>query len=165
MTNDGASGVSGLDPAEVVRFNLERALESTPFATADRLRRFLRYIVEKSLAGEAEALREYSIGVEVYGRKPDFDPRVDAIVRVEASRLRRKLCEYYGATGSGDPIRIELPKGTYVPLITQQAETSLAQTPEPDRRRPWWRSAIIWLAILACAAGALYWRWAMSSPR
>src|SRR6266853_3884826 len=109
------NGLSGHEPAEVIRINLERALESSPFATADRLRRFLRYIVEKSLSGQPEALREYSIGLEVYGRKPDFDPRVDAIVRVEASRLRSKLREYYDAAGRRDPIRIELPKGTYVP--------------------------------------------------
>src|SRR6266496_1228385 len=100
------NGLSGVEPADLIRINLKRALGSTPFRTADRLRRFLHHIVEKSLSGQPEALREYSIGVEVYGRKPDFDPRVDAIVRVEASRLRSKLREYYDSAGRSDPIRI-----------------------------------------------------------
>jgi TolB-like protein len=176
MTNDGAHGVTSLDHAEVVRVNLEKVLASSPFATADRLRRFLCYIVEQALAGEADSLKEYSIGVEVYGRKPDFDPRVDAIVRVEASRLRGKLREYYESAGREDPIRIELPKGTYVPLFTPRADPALrgpaknpASTarlpgnPPPDRRWP----GAIWLAILVCAAGALFWGWTMyrGNPR
>src|SRR6266571_130746 len=137
--------VTGLDHAEVVRVNLEKAIASSPFATADRLRRFLRYIIEKSLAGEADVLKEYPIGVEVYGRKPDFDPRVDAIVRVEASRLRGKLREYYEAAGREDPIRIELPKGTYVPLFIQPAESaeSLSKSAALERRR----YAAVWVAI------------------
>jgi adenylate cyclase len=149
--------VTGLDHPEVVRVNLEKAIASSPFATADRLRRFLRYIVEKSLAGEVDVLKEYPIGVEVYGRKPDFDPRVDAIVRVEASRLRRKLREYYEAAGRDDPIRIELPKGTYLPLFIQPAESleSLPKSAAPERRR----SAAAWVAIAACAAGMLFWGW------
>jgi len=149
--------VTGLDHAEVVRVNLEKAIASSPFATADRLRRFLRYIVEKSLAGEADVLKEYPIGVEVYGRKPDFDPRVDAIVRVEASRLRGKLREYYEAAGRDDPIRIELPKGTYAPLFIQPGEVpeSFSKSAAPARRR----SAAAWVAIAACAAGTLFWGW------
>src|SRR5262249_35192259 len=154
MVNDGASGVTALDHAEVVRVNLEKAIASSPFATADRLRRFLRYIVEKSLAGDVDVLKEYPIGVEVYGRKPDFDPRVDAIVRVEASRLRGKLREYYGAAGRNDPIRIELPKGSYVPVFSQPVE-SAPSVAAPERRR----SAAPWVAITACAAGALFWGW------
>jgi len=122
--NNGASGVPGIDPAEVIRINMERALGSTPFASADRLRRFLRYVVEKSLSGQPEGLREYSIGIEVYGRKPDFDPRVDAIVRMKAGRLRGKLCEYYDSAGRTDPIRIELRKGSYTPLSSARRNQS-----------------------------------------
>jgi TolB-like protein len=149
--------VTGLDHAEVVRVNLEKAIASSPFATADRLRRFLRYIVEKSLAGEVDVLKEYPIGVEVYGRKPDFDPRVDAIVRVEASRLRGKLREYYEAAGRDDPIRIELPKGTYVPLFIQPGVSpeSFPKSAAPERGR----HAAAWVAIAACAAGTLFWGW------
>src|SRR5262249_6781959 len=161
MVNDGASGVTALDYAQVVRMNLEKAVASSPFATADRLRRFLRYIVEKSLAGEVGVLKEYPIGVEVYGRKPDFDPRVDAIVRVEASRLRRKLREYYEAAGRDDPIRIELPKGSYVPLVIQSAARDVAY-PEPLPKSSALKrklSVAAWVAIAACAAGALFWGW------
>ena len=136
--------------------NLEKVIGSSPFATADRLRRFLRYIVEKSLAREGEALKEYAIGVEVYGRKPDFDPRIDAIVRVEASRLRGKLREYYETAGHDDSIRIELPKGSYTPLFTPLEEAAKIDA-KPAGHRPWWHSTALRLTLAACAAGLLCW--------
>src|SRR6478735_9533339 len=164
MMNNGASGLSGLDQAEVVRVNLEKVIGSSPFATADRLRRFLRYIVEKSLANEGEALKEYPIGVEVYGRKPDFDPRIDAIVRVEASRLRGKLREYYETAGRDDAIRIELPKGSYAPLFTPRADPApscveLAALYSENPAQGKSRSAIFWVAILVFAALASFLAW------
>jgi hypothetical protein len=164
MRNNGASGLTGLDQGEVVRVNLEKVIGSSPFATADRLRRFLRYIVEKSLAREGEALKEYAIGVEVYGRKQDFDPRIDAIVRVEASRLRGKLREYYETAGRDDSIRIELPKGTYAPLFSpradpapSRAESAVSYPEKPAQGKS--RSAIFWVAILVFAALASFLAW------
>jgi hypothetical protein len=90
--------------------------------------------------GQQDAPREYSIGIEVYGRKPDFDPRVDAIVRVEASRLRGKLREYYDSAGRTDPIRIELPKGSYAPLFKRLEEfpkTASGRGSSPPAERPY----------------------------
>jgi len=164
MRNNGASGLTGLDQGEVVRVNLEKVIGSSPFATADRLRRFLRYIVEKSLAREGEALKEYAIGVEVYGRKPGFDPRIDAIVRVEASRLRGKLREYYETAGHDDSIRIELPKGTYAPLFSPRADPApsrveLAALYSENPAQGKSRSAIFWVAILVFAALASFLAW------
>jgi TolB-like protein len=85
----------------------------------ERLSRFLRFLIERRLAGHDDQLKESVIGVEVFGRQPDFDPRHDAIVRTEASRLRARLAEYYLGKGSGDTLIVELPKGGYVPVIRQ----------------------------------------------
>src|SRR5580698_6188990 len=74
---------------------LERVLASPVFASSNRLSLFLRYTVEQTLAGNAETLKEYTIGTNAYGRKSGFDPSLDTIVRTEARRLRRKLKEYY----------------------------------------------------------------------
>jgi serine/threonine-protein kinase len=79
--------------------------------------RFLRFTVEELLAGRACRLKEYVIGVEVFDRGDSFDPRVDPIVRVEARRLRSKLCDYYEREGRLETLRIEFPKGGYVPRI------------------------------------------------
>lgn len=100
--------------AEAVRVELDRVLASRGFANAGRLSRLLRHVVEKTLAGEGDQLKEYSVGMEVFDRDEKYDPRVDSIVRVEAGRLRSRLEEYYGADGAGDAVRISLPRGAYV---------------------------------------------------
>jgi TolB-like protein len=92
---------------------LEKVLVSPPFVHSERLRRFLAFIVTETLAGHADRLKGYTIGVEVFDRDESFDPAIDAIVRVEATRLRAKLREYYDAEGRNDPVRFELPKGCY----------------------------------------------------
>ncbi len=96
---------------------LERILKSTPLVTSPSLSRFLRYIVEETLAGRGAAIREYTLGVHVFDRGEDFNPRLDPIVRVQARNLRARVAKYYEGSGTNDPIRIELPKGTYVPIF------------------------------------------------
>ena len=100
-----------------VRRQLDRLLASSGFANAGRMSRFLRFVVEQSLAGEGERLKEYVIGVEVFDRDANYDPRVDSIVRVEAARLRTKLTEYYAGEGREDAIVLTLPKGGYAPVV------------------------------------------------
>jgi TolB-like protein len=109
-----------------VRRQLDRLLASAGFANAGRMSRFLKFVVEQSLAGEGERLKEYVIGVEVFDRDTDYDPRVDAIVRVEAARLRTKLTEYYAGDGHGDPLVLSLPKGGYSPVIKIAEHTATA---------------------------------------
>src|SRR5690349_12866637 len=92
-------------PAET-RAQLERILVSPVFAGTERLSRFLSFIVEMALEGRAGEIKEYVIGLEVYQRKESFDPKLDSVVRVEASRLRSRLREYYETIGKNDPIRI-----------------------------------------------------------
>lgn len=89
--------------------------ESPQFGANDRRRAFLRYIVDETLAGRAERLKGYSIGVSVLGRSEDFDATSDPVVRLEARRLRRELEHYYLTDGSNDPLVITIPKGSYVP--------------------------------------------------
>jgi len=96
---------------------LARILKSGPFHQSPRRQRFLEYIVNETLAGRGERLKGYNVALEVFDRPNTFDSNVDPIVRMEAARLRDRLREYYEADGQGDPIRIDLPKGTYTPQI------------------------------------------------
>jgi serine/threonine-protein kinase len=100
-----------------VRAHLDRILSSGCLGQAESLARLLRYLVEETLAGRANCLKEYTVGVEVFERGSDFDPRIDTIVRTQARRLRGKLAAYYSDTGKTDSLAIELPKGTYVPVF------------------------------------------------
>ncbi|HVJ30532.1 MAG TPA: hypothetical protein VNA66_09520 [Gammaproteobacteria bacterium] len=107
-----------------VRRQLDRLLASTGFANAGRMSRFLKFVVEKTLAGEGERLKEYVIGVEVFDRDASYDPRLDSIVRVEAARLRAKLAEYYAGDGRSDAVVLTLPKGGYSASITLEDRTA-----------------------------------------
>jgi TolB-like protein len=102
---------------EAIREELSRILESSMFIQSDRLSRFLRFTVEATLAGEAEMLKEYLIGTEVYDRKPPYHPNIDSIVRSEARRLRSKLKEYYESVGKDDPVLIYYRLGSYAPVF------------------------------------------------
>ncbi len=103
---------------EAVREQLERVITSQDFDASGRNHRFLQYVVEETLAGRGEHIKAYSIATSaVFGRDSTFDALSDPIVRIEASRLRRSLERYYLTTGKHDPIRIEIPKGAYVPTF------------------------------------------------
>ena len=109
---------TGMSP-EAIRAHLSDILASAVFAKADRISRFLRYVVEASLEGRTKQIGEYSIAVDVYDRPQAFDSRLDGIVRVEAGRLRSKLREYYETDGKNSSMRIEFPKGSYAPLFKE----------------------------------------------
>src|SRR5262249_7133317 len=106
-----------------VRSQLERMLTSRSFALSDRQSRLLRFLVEQTLAGKGPSLKESVVGVEVFGKAIDYDPKVDSTVRSEVVKLRARLAEYYSADGSADPWVIRIPKGTYVPTFEQPAAT------------------------------------------
>jgi TolB-like protein len=93
--------------------------------------RFLRVAVERTLDGKGDELKEYLIGVEVFDRKSDYDPRVDPIVRVEARRLRAKLKQYYDGDGRGDAVLIEFATGTYAPRFSWRGAAPSMTAPEP----------------------------------
>lgn len=114
---------------EVVFAELSRILASPPFANAARSQQFLRHVVEHSLRHDEDALKEYTIAVEVFDRDASYDPSIDATVRVEAGRLRSRLRDYYAGPGKGDPLLIEVPKGGY--HATFSTQTVVAPAPEP----------------------------------
>ncbi len=111
---------SGL-PVSAIRDQLGRILASPDFNATDKLRDFLRYIVDEKLAGRPNRLNAYTIALAVFGRGEDFDGTNDPIVRIQAGRLRRALDRYYLAAGSGDPILIDIPKGRYIPRFAALA--------------------------------------------
>lgn len=119
-----------------VRAQIDRILASATFAEAERARKFLRFIVEATLAGRTGEIKESVIGVEVLGRAASFDPRTDPIVRVEAGRLRTRLLSYYHSEGSADPLVIDLPKGGYVPQFQRRSAGALTAQPSSNWRAP-----------------------------
>jgi TolB-like protein/Tfp pilus assembly protein PilF len=138
---------------------LERILRSSGFQNSARRAQLLRYLVERTLAGEGDAISEYGIGVDVFGKPPSFDPRLESIVRTEFSRLRQKLADYYAAGGRADPVVIAFPPRTYVPAFT------IAAGPPPAAPRRFYRSgAVAAAAVLIACAGAWLLRPAPARP-
>lgn len=112
-----------------IRDQLRRILASKHFAKTRKRNRFLEFVCEQALLGHADKLNEYLLGVEVYGRGPDFNPQEDAIVRVQASDIRKSLKDYYADEGKADPWRIDLPPGHYIPLFAKGPGAQPASTP------------------------------------
>jgi hypothetical protein len=98
-----------------VRETLDRLLRSETFGRSERARNLLRYLIDREQAGEAERLKGFTIAVDVFGKDAEFDPSTDAVVRVQAGRLRDLLQQYYATEGAGDPLRVIIPRGSYVP--------------------------------------------------
>lgn len=119
-----------------IEAGLARILASRPFAAAPRQQALLRHIVNETLEDRGDRLKEYAIAVDVFGRASSFDPRTDSIVRVQASRLRSQLTDYYKHEGADDPIRIEVPSGGYQAAFTRAPkappETAANETPAPS---------------------------------
>lgn len=150
-------GHSSKIASEAVRSQLKRICESLMFVNSERSRTFLQFTVDETLAGRSHQLKEFTLGIEVFHRDENFDPRIDAIVRVEATRVRSKLREYYDTLGSEDSIRIELPKGAYVPefqLIDKQNRPTSTTGPRHYAQRALIVSGLLILAGIAYFAGS-----------
>jgi hypothetical protein len=98
---------------EDIRAQVGRLVHSKTFETSEVHRRLLQYLAEKSISGEADRLKEYTIGLEAFGKPPTYDPKHDSIVRLQAGRLRQKLEAYYQAEAAGDAVRVSMPKGAF----------------------------------------------------
>lgn len=131
-----------MDDGEQVRRQLDKILSSRGFAESERLQSLLRYLVERKLQGEEHQIKEVVLAMEVFGRGSDYDSRIDSVVRVAAGKLRSRLVEYYASEGSADLVIIELPKGSYAPVIR------VATPPKVPRAWPRW-------GIAAAALGAV----------
>jgi TolB-like protein len=133
----GQGGRAPLPPPtpEATRTQLGRILASPEFQLPERGRAFLRYVVEESLAGRAKRIKAYSIAVEVFGRDEGITPD-DPVVRIEAARLRRALERYYLVAGQRDPVRIDIPKGSYVPVFTSCTSDLIESPPVEGGLQP-----------------------------
>jgi hypothetical protein len=121
-----------------IREQVQKIISRPLFVNSESLVRLLRAIVEETLAGRGDQLKEYVLGAEVLGKGPLFDPKADPIVRVQIGRLRTKLERYYQTEGRQDPILIQIPRGAYVPHFQQReavAAHSQIQIVHTARRR------------------------------
>ncbi len=116
---------------EEEKAELEAVLSSGLFVRTPSLANLLSYLCQKYFQGEADLLKEYTIGVEAFGRAPDFDKKEDSIVRVEIRRLREKLRQYYETEGAGHPIRLTIPVGHYVPVFTKNGAAPVQERQAP----------------------------------
>lgn len=148
--------VSGPSPSSPQAL-LEKVLSSSGFRSSGRSSKLLRFLVENVITGKSDELKEYSIGADALGRGPSFDPRIDSIVRVEISRLRNRLDQYYLTEGRDDTQVIVLPKGSYVP----RWEPHPADDVHVIARRSWFLAPkVIWAVLGATALAALgLWHW------
>jgi TolB-like protein/tetratricopeptide (TPR) repeat protein len=151
-----------------VRVELDRILSSRTFAQSESLKRFLRHVVERTLEGREHELKELSIGSDVFERGGDFDPRIDPIVRVQATRLRTKLRDYYHEEGSSAELSIDLPKGSYVPAFAgrsavEPVESLATRTSSTSRASRLWPVYV--LALLVIAFALLLWLWGRRGNR
>ncbi|MES0809672.1 hypothetical protein ABLO27_09340 [Roseibium sp. SCPC15] len=120
---------------DLIRAALKNALASAEFQSAPQLRAFLEFVVEATLSKNRGKIKGYTIALEALGRSEDFNPVTDPIVRVEAARLRRRLDKYYEGSGTVDPVRITIPKGSYAPRFSQRAVSPVKEI-SPDREKP-----------------------------
>ena len=115
-------------PTDHILKQLTEIQNSPLFENKNRLKRFLSYVVNESLSGNAHLIKGYTLGLEVFDKDENFDPQTDAIVRVEAGRLRRLLESYYLAEGKKSPILITLPKGKYKPEFKTRKQNRIIET-------------------------------------
>ena len=163
LTRDGVS-------PDQIRGQLQLILASDPFKHSKRYQRFLQYVLERTLGGQAAELKERTVGVDVFGREPNYDTAEDPVVRITAGEVRKRIAQYYDNRGFGQTLRITLPSGSYVPEFhlpealgigstNGQDVSSPTQTvpPQPSAaplpRRDLWRrfGSIYWLAAVAAA--------------
>lgn len=148
--------------SETIHSYVDRILQSETFRNAPSSRRLLKYLAEHSLSPDAEPIKEYSIGVDAFGKAVDYDPRLDSTVRIQIGRLRQKLGEYYQGEGKDDPVIVDLPKGHFRLVCDSRpaVESPIELPPEPDpipistssQTNPWRVTTLILAALCLCLA-------------
>jgi hypothetical protein len=150
-----SNGVNALQALSVdaaaARAQIERLTASKTFEGSDVHRRLLHYLADKSLAGEADRLKEYTIGLEAFGKPDTYDPKQDSIVRLQTGRLRQKLAVYYQTEGAGDPVLVNLPKGAFRLTFDPAPELQAAHAAVDPRKR----ARILAIALAAVAVWAV----------
>jgi hypothetical protein len=187
MLVDTVTGrLAGLSDEEktAIQEQLGRLLADSHFSQSRRFPSFLRYVVEKTLAGQDDALKERTLGVEIFGRRPDYDTASDPIVRVTAAEIRKRIAQYYQDPGHESELRVSLPPGSYIPQF-HRPETAkhnggteaalIPLTPalvfdqtlkeEPVSLRRWfWRPVIALVIALLCVGAVFLWQSTQHSP-
>lgn len=161
--------VQAVPDADLFRLHLQEIIESSAFKSSRRSLEFLSHIVEKSLQGQFDDLKERSLGVELFGRPASYDTGADAIVRVTASDVRRRLQQYYSEAGAHSELRIDLPSGSYIPefrhVLQQETPRNSAMIetlPEsPREMNRLWNPALYALLGFGILIGA--WLWSKGS--
>lgn len=151
-------------PAELILAHVDKILHSRGFVHAEKLGRLLRYTVTETLHGRGGDLKEYVLGVEVFGRLESFDPRIDPIVRVQAGKLRARLKEYYEADGRDDTISVVYHKGSYVPEFEARKPPLDESRPFPAGRSRWRIPSIAAVLLLVVALSVYSWRMIRTGP-
>ncbi len=139
---------------------VQRVAASSSFQRSPRLRELLIYICDRAIQNRPEELREQLIGRGVFGRKPDYNPAEDNIVRVEMRQLRKRLEEYFATEGKDEPFLILIPKGAYLPVLAPRTPILVESMPrltsaEPSRGNWRWWTLLTAIAVLLCACGWL----------
>jgi hypothetical protein len=162
------------DEKSAIQEQLERLLSNPYFSHSRRFPSFLRYVVEKTLAGQEDALKERTLGIEIFGRQADYDTASDPIVRVTAAEIRKRIAQYYQEPGHDGEIRISLPAGSYVPQFHPHASESSAHTTgaetavlpvhtEDVKQTPphhhFWRGFAVSFLVLAVLVSGAAWIW------
>jgi hypothetical protein len=136
---------------------IQRIVQSKAFRTSEVHRNLLTYLAEKSLAGDADSLKEYTVGLDVFGKPESYDPRQESTVRMHVARLRQKLAEYYRSEGAADPIIVELPKGGFKLTFEPRAAAEPAAEIQPPERRTWpWHETVLAALLIVAVGFALY---------
>ena len=135
MNNSEVAAVDQVTEQEI-RSQLERILVSPPFRSSKRHPRFLRFVIDKTLSGTAQDIKERIIGVEVFDREIHYDVSNDPIVRVAAGEIRKRLAQYYIQPGHERELRIELPPGSYIPIFSMPRGAHDASTDERSKTDP-----------------------------
>jgi hypothetical protein len=142
--------------AEAIKAQVARILQNKNLRLSEGQSRLLSYLAEKSLAGEADDLKEYVVGVDAFGKPASYDPRQESVVRTQVARLRQKLADYYHADGASDPIVVDLPKGGF--KVTFGARLALTDSPRAagTPARGWrFRETVLAASLLVAIAGLL----------
>lgn len=165
------------DEKSAIQEQLERLLKNPYFSHSRRFPSFLRYVIEKTLAGQEDALKERTLGVEIFGRQADYDTASDPIVRVTAAEIRKRIAQYYQDPGHENELRISLPAGSYIPQFhtpasakdESSAQATLGAEPVlPDRpagvknvppHHHFWRGFAVSFLLLGILAGGAIWAW------
>ncbi|ADW71154.1 hypothetical protein [Granulicella tundricola] len=121
------------EPAEILK-QLERVVGSSLFRNSKRYPSLLRYIVGEFIAGRSDALKERALGIEVFGRDPDYDTNADPVVRISAGEVRKRIAQYYQERGHEDELRIEIPLGSYQPRFFRPFEDRRSTQTQPEAR-------------------------------